>query len=110
VIATASPFNHDLVKSLGASVVFDYKDPEVVSKIKAETGGALELAVDCVSIQNTAKLIGESLSDKGGRVAVILPIKTDKEGGLRPEVGYIFSTAYLLFGKVRVLLFPSTPV
>ena len=34
VIATASPKNNDLIKSLGADFVFDYRDPDVVQKIK----------------------------------------------------------------------------
>lgn len=35
VIATASPKNHELLKSFGASHCFDYRDPDVVNKIKA---------------------------------------------------------------------------
>jgi len=34
VVATASPKNHELLKSLGATHVFDYRDPDVVKKIK----------------------------------------------------------------------------
>lgn len=34
MISTASPHNHELVKSRGADVVFDYKDPEVSEKIR----------------------------------------------------------------------------
>ncbi|KAK6218371.1 zinc-binding oxidoreductase [Colletotrichum tabaci] len=33
VITTASPANHEFVKSLGASTVFDYRSPTVVEKI-----------------------------------------------------------------------------
>lgn len=33
VFATASPKNHEYVKSLGASEVVDYRDPDVVSKL-----------------------------------------------------------------------------
>jgi NADPH:quinone reductase-like Zn-dependent oxidoreductase len=34
VVTTASPHNFELVKSLGASAVFDYKDPNVSTKIQ----------------------------------------------------------------------------
>ncbi|KAI0760424.1 GroES-like protein [Fomes fomentarius] len=50
VVSTTSPRNFDLVKSLGASEVFDYKDPKLVSKIKritaetiAPSGGEITL-------------------------------------------------------------------
>lgn len=34
VLVTASPSSHALLKSYGAAETFDYKDPELVSKIK----------------------------------------------------------------------------
>jgi NADPH:quinone reductase-like Zn-dependent oxidoreductase len=108
VIATASSSSHDLVKSLGAEAVFDYKDPSVVDKIRAHAGGALELAADCVSQQDTAKLVGESLSsEKGGRVAVILPVKGGEENGMRKDVEYGFTTVYQLIGQVSDFFFPG---
>jgi hypothetical protein len=50
VVTTASPKNHDLVKSFGADAVFDYRDPDVVQKIKDWAGdkpvsGGLEQVV-----------------------------------------------------------------
>jgi NADPH:quinone reductase-like Zn-dependent oxidoreductase len=41
-VTTASPHNHALLKGLGADAVFDYKDPDVSTKIRAwakENGG-----------------------------------------------------------------------
>jgi hypothetical protein len=38
VVSTASPKNFDLVKSLGADAVFDYRDSDVVKKIKDWAG------------------------------------------------------------------------
>ncbi|KAI1342725.1 zinc-binding oxidoreductase CipB [Xylariaceae sp. FL0016] len=40
VVATASPKNFDLVKRLGASAVFDYRNPTVVPDILAAIGGS----------------------------------------------------------------------
>ena len=34
MVSTASPKNFDLVKSYGADAVFDYRDSDVVKKIK----------------------------------------------------------------------------
>lgn len=38
VVSTASPKNHELVKSFGADEVFDYRDPEVAEKIRDWAG------------------------------------------------------------------------
>ena len=38
VYATASPAVHDDIKALGATHVFDYKDPNVAAKIKEAAG------------------------------------------------------------------------
>ena len=53
VVTTASPHNFELVKSLGASAVFDYKDPEVSTKIqewiKDQNIGPLTKGLDTIS-------------------------------------------------------------
>ena len=49
VYTTASPSAHDEVKALGATHVFDYKDPDVVPKIQAQASDmGIIYAVDCV--------------------------------------------------------------
>lgn len=53
VVTTSSPHNFELVKSLGASVVFDYKDPDVATKIqewvKKQNIGPLTKGLDTIS-------------------------------------------------------------
>jgi threonine dehydrogenase-like Zn-dependent dehydrogenase len=52
VYATASTINHDYVRSLGAHVVFDYSDPDIVSQIvatAARDGVTLRLA-QCIIV------------------------------------------------------------
>ena len=74
VITTASEKNWDLVKSLGAEAVFDYKDPEVVGKIadwvKNAGYGPLKNALDSASnpdsIAKCADLVGGE-----GRVIIL---------------------------------------
>ena len=46
VVTTVSPRNFDLVRSLGASAIFDYHAPDVVAQIKAATGDSLKKALD----------------------------------------------------------------
>lgn len=73
VATTASPKNHERLKTLGADIVFDYRvripffatilshsilfkqDPDVVEKLKAATSDSISLAMDCISeVQHTA--------------------------------------------------------
>ncbi|KAF8311484.1 NAD(P)-binding protein [Clavulina sp. PMI_390] len=56
VITTASPHNFELVKSRGADVVFNYKDPNVSQKIRGwlEANGfseGIRRGMDCISEQ-----------------------------------------------------------
>ncbi|GAM35758.1 zinc binding dehydrogenase [Talaromyces pinophilus] len=65
VIATASPANFELVKSLGATHVFDYRDPDIVGKI-ARLLKPGESIVDCIASTATQKTASEILSKIGG--------------------------------------------
>lgn len=53
VITTASKRNHDYLMGLGADVVFDYNDPNVIENIKAEAGDSIAYALDTVSSTDT---------------------------------------------------------
>jgi NADPH:quinone reductase-like Zn-dependent oxidoreductase len=97
VITTASPKNFDHVRGLGADEVFDYRDENVVEKIRAATGNALDIAVDTVSEGNTPSQVTGAIGDKGGRVAIILPYESP-----RPDVNVIFSAVPNLFKPVTV--------
>ncbi|TFY82385.1 hypothetical protein EWM64_g1618 [Hericium alpestre] len=94
VIATASPKNFDLVKSLGADEVYDYNDPELAKKIKASTGGKLKHAVDTIAEKDTPKIVSESLSDEGGAISITLPYEAT-----RPGVTATIVVAYNMLGK-----------
>lgn len=95
VIATASPGNFELVKSLGADTVFDYSDEETPSNIKALTQGKLKYAVDCISLERTGEQIAGCIGDEGGQVAVLLTYEQK-----RLDIENRFLLAYFLLGKV----------
>lgn len=58
VFVTASPAAFEDLKALGASELFDYKDPDVAQKIKAAAGEqGITLAVDTVSENGTTELV-----------------------------------------------------
>lgn len=65
VVATASRANHDFVKSLGATHVFDYKDPSVVDQLInfLEPG---DFIMDCISTKETETTCAEILGKIGG--------------------------------------------
>ena len=72
VIATASPRNFSLLKSLGAEEVFDYNDPECAKKIRDYTNDDLTLVLDCIAEGNSPKICEEAISSKGGEISYLL--------------------------------------
>lgn len=75
VIATSSPHNFDLLKSLGADKVFSYKDPAVGSKIREATNDNLRLVFDTFSEKGSPEICAAALSSKGGHYSSILLVK-----------------------------------
>lgn len=73
VVTTASSVNHDLVRSLGATHIFDYKSPDVVDQISLLLKPG-DLVVDTISSQDTqAKCAGILARLGGGKLPVMLP-------------------------------------
>ena len=70
VIATASPKNFDLIKSFGASDVFDYNDAELVQKVKTAAGTKINLAFDAASNDDSIRKSIEILEGTGNLVFV----------------------------------------
>ncbi|KIW33132.1 uncharacterized protein PV07_00003 [Cladophialophora immunda] len=60
-IAVCSSKHFDLVKSLGATAVYDYKT-DLPSKIRVETNNSLKYAFDCISSQSTAEYCAAALT------------------------------------------------
>lgn len=78
--------------------MFDYRDTEVSSKIRAFTGNKLANAVDCISDATTTQQVVESFGEGGGFVSLVLA-----EPVHAPGVQSQFSLVYTLLGKVRSL-------
>ncbi|KAJ3303846.1 hypothetical protein HDV03_003415 [Kappamyces sp. JEL0829] len=70
VVATASPHSHDLLRSLGAEAVFDYRDADVVQKIRAWADNELVYGLDCISEDSTVPLASQSMT--GGQLVLLL--------------------------------------
>jgi NADPH:quinone reductase-like Zn-dependent oxidoreductase len=97
VLTTASSKSFNLVRGLGADSVFDYRDEGVVEKIRAETGNALDIAIDTISEGKTPEQVTGAIGDKGGKVAIILPYESP-----RPAVKVTFSMLPDLLRRVRI--------
>src|ERR1700743_2379589 len=88
VLATSSPHNFDLLKSMGADAVFDYKDPDCALKIRQFTGGNLRLAWDCISEDSSAKICTDALAS-GGAYGTILQVRSPRDDvDLKYTLGY----------------------
>ena len=99
IVTTASPRNFDLVKSLGASAVFDYHAADVVAQIKAVTGNSVKKALDAAgsgkdSQGNTAEALGPS----GGKVVGLNPLQSEESE--RKEVMFHSASLIILFSCV----------
>jgi len=84
VVTTASPHNFELVKSLGASAVFDYKDPDVPTKIqewiKDQNIGPLTKGLDTISESKDSTAANGAVI--GSSIRLSLQAFGDSEGTL----------------------------
>ncbi|OAA66676.1 Alcohol dehydrogenase superfamily, zinc-type [Niveomyces insectorum RCEF 264] len=71
VIATCAHRSFDLARSFGADAVFDYASPTCAADIRAHTGNALRLALDCITTDATTRLCYEALGRAGGRYVAL---------------------------------------
>jgi NADPH:quinone reductase-like Zn-dependent oxidoreductase len=70
VLGVASERNHDYVRSLGASEVFDYHAADWVRQVLAAAPGGVDLLMDCAGGRTRDQAIG-AVRD-GGRAAFIV--------------------------------------
>jgi len=80
VLTTCSPHNFDLVKSLGATAVFDYRSPDCAKQIREYTNNNLKYAFDTVSLEPSAKICADALSSTSGCVySALLKVDVPRE-------------------------------
>ncbi|KAJ1308344.1 hypothetical protein OPQ81_004054 [Rhizoctonia solani] len=103
VITTTSPKNFSLLKSLGADVVINYKDIDVVHQIQRATGNSLKFAFDTISEPHTQTVCAKSLAPApegttpGKVVVVLLPNKD--AAALRKDVVIHHTLIYTALGR-----------
>ncbi|KAJ4150587.1 hypothetical protein LMH87_011330 [Akanthomyces muscarius] len=103
VIATASPYNFDYLRSLGAEVLLDYHEPveELVKKIRAVTGDDLTRAWDCSPNEQFPQVAALSLSkNRDGIYASVNPLTPpDLLRDKNPKVEAKCQLGYTAFGE-----------
>ncbi|KAJ5085002.1 Polyketide synthase enoylreductase [Penicillium argentinense] len=107
VITTCSPHNFDLVRSLGADAVFDYKDAQAPAEIRKYTKDNLKLVFDCISLESSAAFCDQAISTTGGEYSALLNVKIE-----RANVNDRFTLAYTIIGeafKFGDVPFPAKP-
>jgi NADPH:quinone reductase-like Zn-dependent oxidoreductase len=97
VLTTCSPKNNEYVKSLGATEVFDYNDPEVGSKIRAFTSNKLKYAWDTQGDASSGQICADALSSEGEDIR--FGTITDPSMFLRKDAKVTATIMYTIFGE-----------
>jgi NADPH:quinone reductase len=70
-LGVASPDNHDYLRGLGASEVFDYHAADWVQQVRAAVPGGVDLLLDCAGGQTRDQAIG-AVRDGGRAIFIVL--------------------------------------
>lgn len=87
VIASASPTNHDFVRSLGAALVVDYQDPDFAAVIADRFPAGVDVvfaAFAGVSLQGCAPLV-----HAGTRIVLLSPVATEQDLRIGPATSQL---------------------
>ena len=71
-LGVASPPNHDYLRSLGASEVFDYHAADWVPQVGAAVPGGVDLLLDCTGGHTRDQAIG-AVRDGGRVISIVFP-------------------------------------
>jgi len=84
-LGVASPGNHDYLRGLGASAVFDYHAADWVQQARAAVPGGVDLLLDCAGGQTRDQAIG-AVRDGGRVISIVLPgLPVQLERGITGE-------------------------
>jgi len=96
VATTASQKKWDLLKSLGADLVVDYKDPDVVKKLKKGTDDGIQYGLDCISENGSIQQAEAAFRPSGGHLVTLL---FDLGDLARTEVRTEATLSYTVLGE-----------
>ena len=93
--ALASPHNFELLKSLGADHVFDYRSPTCTDNVRAATNNDLHYALDCVPSVETAKLCVDAMGPGDGKYSSLITVAELP----RKDIANLDTAAYTALGE-----------
>lgn len=93
VIAIAAAHNHDFLRSLGADILFDYKEEGVVEKIKSAGSGHIKYAFDCVASPKTIQMVYDATEGLGDVRIENLLFLNENHVVTKPDRKVIFTSA-----------------
>ncbi len=99
VLTTCSSKNFDYVKRLGADAVFDYNSPNCLEQIKRYSNDELDQVLDCVSVEDSAKIAVASLKPSGGIYATLQPIPDALVQSINKNAINKLTVAYTAIGE-----------
>nr|AGQ43603.1 short chain dehydrogenase [Alternaria jesenskae] len=94
VVTTCSPHNFELMKSLGADQVFDYRETTSADCIRQCTQNKLKLVFDTISLETSARFCDRAMSTEGGEYSALLNVSIE-----RTNVSSRWTLAYTVFGE-----------
>lgn len=75
ILATASPKQHEKLRSLGAKTSFDYNDKDVVASLFLHGGATgIWLILDCIGSKFGSITPISQVAESGAKVAILLPV------------------------------------
>ena len=87
VITTCSEQNFDLVKSLGAQHVFDYRSPDVGKQIHKVTPD-LKYVFDTIGTADSSTTASHAITESGGVLCTVRPGKANTESVTTSHLHY----------------------
>ncbi|CAE6516367.1 unnamed protein product [Rhizoctonia solani] len=102
VITTTSPKNYNLLKSLGADVIVNYRDTDIVQQIQKATKNSLKYAFDTISEADTQAICVKSLASTPkaaipGKV-IVVQFPNEDTKSLRSDVVIQPTIIYMALG------------
>lgn len=109
IITTCSPRHFDLVKSLGATHAFDYKESDVADKIK-EAAPDLKYVFDTIGNETSSVTASKAIDKNGGTLCTTRPTKehTENVTGQTKVTCVLVWTAFLTDHEYSGIRWPAS--
>jgi len=105
VATTASEKRWNLMRNLGADVTLDYKDPDVVRKLKEATSDEIQYGIDCISENGSVEIVQAAFRPSGGYLITLIPEFAPERVGVRKEM----TLGYTVLGEDQFFTIAGLP-